>query len=222
MEYRVRRAAAPPAPASGWDDPAWAAAEPLAVDSFRPESSAHRPRTQARLLHTGDALCGIFRVEDRYVRCRHTRFQDPVYEDSCVEIFLLPRPGRGYLNFEMNCGGTLLSYYILDHTLVGDAFVDYVPLPADIGAMVRIRTSLPALVEPEITSPVTWTLRYTIPYALFEHFIGPLAVKPGQEWRANFNKCAENNSHPHWATWQPLPSANFHLPGSFGVLRFIQ
>ena len=35
---------------------------------FRPEGSAHRPRTRARLLHTGDGIAGIFRVEDRFVR----------------------------------------------------------------------------------------------------------------------------------------------------------
>ena len=209
-------------PPSEWDGAAWQAAQTADVAHFYPASSDHRPRTQVRLLYDEQNLHGIFQVEDRYVRCIHSGFQEPVWQDACVEFFVKPLGAPGYLNFEMNCGGTLLSYYILDHTLVGDAFVDYVPLPADIGAMVRIRTSLPALVEPEIANPMTWTLRFTIPYALFEHFIGPLAVKPGQEWRANFNKCAENNSHPHWATWQPLPSANFHLPGSFGVLRFIQ
>ena len=209
-------------PPSEWDGAAWQAAQTADVAHFYPASSDHRPRTQVRLLYDEQNLHGIFQVEDRYVRCIHSGFQEPVWQDACVEFFVKPLGAPGYLNFEMNCGGTLLSYYILDHTLVGDAFVDYVPLPADIGAMVRIRTSLPALVEPEIANPMTWTLRFTIPYALFEHFIGPLAVKPGQEWRANFNKCAENNSQPHWATWQPLPSANFHLPGSFGVLRFIQ
>ena len=49
---------------------AWAAAETLELAHFRPEGSDHRPRTRARLLHTGDGLCGIFRVEDRYVRSR--------------------------------------------------------------------------------------------------------------------------------------------------------
>jgi len=45
-----------------------------------------------------EGLCGLFRVEDRYVRSVHTRFGEPVYLDSCVEIFLQPRPDRGYLN----------------------------------------------------------------------------------------------------------------------------
>jgi hypothetical protein len=204
-----------------WDGAAWQPAQTADVAHFYPGSSEHHPLTQARLLYDERNLHGIFRVEDRYVRCIHGGFQEPVWQDACVELFVKPLGAPGYFNFEMNCGGALLSYYIIDPTPVGEAFVDYVPLPPEVGSLVCIRTSMPTTVEPEIAGPVTWTLRFTIPFVLFEHFMGPLEVKPGQEWRANFNKCAENNSHPHWATWQPLPFANFHLPGSFGVLRFI-
>jgi hypothetical protein len=208
------------APMFDWGDAAWQGAQIAEVAHFYPESSEHHPYTQARLLYDRLGIHGIFRVEDRYVRCIHSGYLEPVWQDACVEFFVKPLGAPGYFNFEMNCGGALLSYYILDPTLVGDAFVDYVPLPPEIGSLVRIRTSLPSIVEPEITDPLTWRLQFYIPFALFEKFTGSLDVKLGQEWRFNLNKCAENNSHPHWVTWQPLPSANFHLPGSFGVLHF--
>lgn len=218
-EQLVRRATGRPG-AAAWDDPAWSATEPLAIDCFRPEGSEHRPRTQARLLHTGDAVCGLFRVEDRYVRCAHTRFQDPVYEDSCVEIFLQPKPDRGYLNFEMNCGGALLSTYIRDHRRVPGGFAAFSRLTQDEGRRVRVSASLAPPIDPELPGPLVWTLSFEIPLAVLEGRLGPIGPLSGQEWRANLFKCGDRTSHPHWASWSPVDELNFHLPRCFGRLRF--
>ncbi|MEW6488453.1 MAG: carbohydrate-binding family 9-like protein, partial [Thermodesulfobacteriota bacterium] len=95
--YPVRRAPPGLSLSPDWEGSAWAPAETLELACFRPEGSPHRPRTRARLLYGDARLFGIFRVEDRYVRSRHTRYGDPVYRDSCVEVFLDPRPGKGYL-----------------------------------------------------------------------------------------------------------------------------
>ena len=90
MDYTVRAARPRPRLEDGWDDPPWAGTETLEIASFRPEGSDHRPRTRARLAYDDEGLAGLFLVEDRYVRSVHTRFGEPVYRDSCVEIFLLP------------------------------------------------------------------------------------------------------------------------------------
>jgi len=45
----------------------------------------------------------------------------------------------------------------------------------------------------------------------------------GTEWRANCFKCADETSHPHWASWAPIGEAlNFHQPQYFGVFHFAQ
>ena len=37
----------------------------------------------------------------------------------------------------------------------------------------------------------------------------------------NFFKCADDSSHPHWASWAPIGEAlNFHQPQYFAPLRF--
>jgi hypothetical protein len=218
-EYLVRRVEAAPG-TTAWDDRSWAKASVLAIDSFRPESSGHRPRCEARLVHTRDALAGIFRVLDRYVRCRHTRFQDPVYEDSCVEIFLQPKPEQGYLNFEMNCGGALLSTHITDHRRVPGGFEAFARLTPEEGRMVRIATSLTSPIEPEREEPLVWTLSFVIPVPLLEGRVGAIGALSGQQWRANLFKCGDRTSHPHWASWSPVDELNFHLPHCFGLLRF--
>jgi hypothetical protein len=46
--------------------------------------------------------------------------------------------------------------------------------------------------------------------------------KSGVRWKANFYKCADKTSHPHWLTWSPVdyPTPKFHLPQFFGTLEF--
>ena len=50
------------------------------------------------------------------------------------------------------------------------------------------------------------------------------APGPGVAWRANFYKCADASSHPHWLTWAPVdwPQPDFHRKEFFGTLVFEQ
>ncbi|MBN1581882.1 MAG: carbohydrate-binding family 9-like protein [Anaerolineae bacterium] len=207
--------------ASDWGGPAWAQAETLNVSQFRPESSDARPRTQARLLYDAHGIYGMFKVEDRYVRCTHVGYQAAVYRDSCVEFFVQPKPDRGYFNFEFNCGGSLLCSYVTDPARgEGGALAEAVRLPDQAGEQVQVTCSLPQVVDPEIAEPVGWMLVFFIPFSILNEYVGPLSALPGQVWRANFYKCAEDNSHPHWAAWSPVDELNFHLPRCFGTIAF--
>jgi len=220
MHYTIRRAGIAPPLDSRWEDPVWEAADALRIQHFRPESSAHHPATAARLLYRAEGIYGLFRVQDRYVRCLRTRYHDPVWKDSCVEFFAEPKPGAGYFNFEFNCGGAFLCCHITNPERTADGFKEFVKVPAVIGQTIRVRSSLPPRIEPEIADPVNWTLAFFIPFALFEHYLGPLGEMAGQEWRGNFFKCAEDSSHPHWASWSPVDEFNFHRPNCFGTIRF--
>jgi hypothetical protein len=219
-EHLVRRGRPRPRLADGWNDPAWAGAAPLEIACFRPEGSDHRPRTRARLVFDDEGLSGLFRVEDRYVRSVHTRFGDPVYRDSCVEIFLQPKPDRGYLNFEMNAGGSLLASHVTDHRRAKDGFAAFTRLSEEDGRRVAVRSSLPGVVEPEVEGPLDWELAFFVPKALLEEYVGSIGPLAGQVWRANLYKCGDATSHPHWASWSPVDALNFHLPRCFGSLRF--
>lgn len=225
--YVVRRTGRRPELDGEWDVPVWMRAEVLEVGHFHPASSDHRPLVQARMLYDEEGLYGMFRVEDRYVVCTHTGYMTHVYKDSCVEFFVRPKPDKGYMNFEMNCGGGLLLYYIADCTPKhnpddpDDEFVEFTKVPADIGSRVHIYHSMPARVYPEIAEAVEWRIEFHIPFSLFETYVGPLGRLCVQEWRANFNKCGDDSSHPHWATWSPIgEDLNLHQPGKFGILHF--
>ena len=220
MNYTVRLASAAPALQPDLKDPIWQQADTLEVQHFRPESSDHRPGTSARMLYDAQGVYGMFRVQDRYVRCVRTQYHDTVWKDSCVEFFAQPKPDRGYFNFEFNCGGAFLCSYITNPERTPEGFREFVKVPAGIGQTIRVKSSLPPQVEPEITAPLVWTLGFFIPLALFEHYLGPLGALPGQVWRGNFFKCAEENSHPHWASWSPVDEFNFHRPECFGTIQF--
>ena len=192
------------------------------MNQFHPRSSNHRPITQAKLLHDGEHLHVLFRVQDRYVRCVHTAYQSLVSRDSCVEFFLQPDPQRGYFNFELNCGGTMLLYYIEDPTRTETSlFRKYTPVPQELARTVRVWHSLPPVIEPEISDQVDWTLGCAVPLSLFESFVGASRAKTTRPWRGNFFKCGDDTSRPHWASWSPIGEIlRFHQPDRFGALSF--
>src|SRR5439155_5584819 len=134
------------------------------INSFLPESSDHHPNTCAKVLYDDAGLYVLFRAEDRYVICTRSEHQTLTSRDSCVEVYFQPLPDRGYLNFEMNCGGALLLFYVTDPTRVEQGiFKKKEIVPKTLIDTMRIYHSLPKSIAREINEPVTWTLEYFIP-----------------------------------------------------------
>jgi hypothetical protein len=218
--YRVRRCQAPIPLSADWQAPHWAAADVARIAQFRPEGSDHRPESSARLLWETAGMHGIFLVRDRYVRCVRTNYFDEVWKDSCVEFFVQPKADGGYFNFEFNCGGAHLVNYITDETRTATGFKRAEKLTAEIGLQVRVKSTLPPVIDPERPEPTVWALQFFVPFAILENYIGRLGGMHGQSWRGNFFKCADESSHPHWAAWSAVDECNFHLPRCFGSLVF--
>jgi len=220
--YHVNRVFRKPSLSASIREDVWQAAEECRLENFRPESSNHRPVVSARLVHDGSWLYGLFSVQDRYVRSVQTAYGSAVCTDSCVEFFVKPKADRGYFNFEFNAGGTLHCSYITDpRRSPAGGFRAFTLLPEEQGRMVKVRSTLPRVVEPEIQSPIEWMLEFHIPIKLLEKHAGPVGDPGGQAWRANFYKCGDMTSHPHWASWSNVDELNFHLPRCFGVLIFM-
>lgn len=217
MNYLVRKTQTVPA----LHDAGWQTAEVLEIKNFRPESSAHHPQTSVRLLYEERGIHGRFDVRDQFVRCVRANYMDEVWKDSCVEFFIRPKPDKGYFNFEFNSGGAFLCCYIVDWTRTPDGFKEFVRVPQSLVENVKVTSTLPKIVDPEITEPVNWSLQFFIPFSLLEEFVGPIGAVSGQSWTGNFFKCAEENSHPHWASWSPVDEFNFHLPRCFGGIQFV-
>ncbi|MHB8138651.1 MAG: carbohydrate-binding family 9-like protein [Smithellaceae bacterium] len=203
-----------------WDGDFWRQTQPLSISCFRPEGSDHRPQTLCKLLYNQQNIFGIFRVEDQYVRSVHTGFQDDVWKDSCVEFFVQPKEYGGYFNFEFNCGGALLASHVTNPARVDGRLNEFQPLQSSDDRQIRRFFTLARVVEPEIPTPIIWYLEFSVPFAVLEKYAGSLGAVKGQTWRANFYKCGNETSHPHWVSWSPLSARNFHDPASFGLLEF--
>ncbi|WP_428386902.1 carbohydrate-binding family 9-like protein [Mucisphaera sp.] len=213
--YTVQRA--PRAPELEGHDDLWHRAEPAEVAHAHPESSEHHPQTTARLLYDDTHLYLRFDVDDRYVIARNTEPNSPVYEDSCVEFFFQIHPNR-YINLEMNAIGAILLGSWQEEPREGGV-VD----PKHIEAIKRW-TSLSGPIEEEIIEPITWHAALALPLSVIEDLAGPLKERkpaPDIRWTANFYKCADKSSHPHWLTWSPIGERLwFHQPKYFGHLHF--
>ena len=218
MFSKVTRLEVPPTADADWDKRPWQDIPSELLQNYMGRKPEHFPKTEVKIAYSDTAICVMFRVEDKYVRAAAAEHQDSVCDDSCVEFFFTPDSdvSNGYFNLEMNCGGTMLFHFN------PASETGRIAIPkSDCDGITRAH-SLPRIVDPEIAEPVTWTVEYWIPIALLRRYCQVSTPKPRATWRANFYKCADETSHPHWLTWSPVdyPSPKFHLPHSFGVLEF--
>lgn len=212
-EYRVIRAGRDfPLPG----EPAfWRAIPALIIRHYLWLDNGYKPHVEVKLCTGARFLYVHFDVFEAKIRVRYTRFQDPVYKDSCVEFFVDPFPEKkvGYINFETNALGTLLA-------AIGPSRNQRTPIPQSDLVGFKIVSS--------IKSPISgyhgaefWTLAYKVPLAFFEKFYGS-KIMPGQVSRGNFYKCGDETETPHFGAWSPVqtPQPDFHRPEHFGRLIF--
>jgi len=201
-----------------WYKPEWKDVEAIEITNMMGDKPLYTPSVQAKMMYDAESLYVIFNVIDRYVKCLVTEINGPVYEEPAVEFFFSPDPEfpDRYFNLEINCGGTPLMHFN-DFAKKGNR-----PLDIDDIKKVEIAHSLPQVVDPEITEPVTWTLEYRIPLDMLKKYSGIIQPEPGAEWRANFYKIAEKGTNIHFLTWSVVdnPVPNFHLPHYFGTIKF--
>jgi hypothetical protein len=205
--YQVARANERIEPDARWEKKAWNDVPSLFLSNWMGDLPSHRPATHAKLLYDDTFLYVIFRVEDASVRCVAGDYQGHVCADSCVELFFMPGVdlADGYFNLETNCGGTVL--FAVD---------------SELGRALAVAHTMPRRIEPEISAPTTWCVEYRIPHAALAAYAPVTSPAPGVLWRANFYKCADATSHPHWLTWAKVdwPKPDFHRKEFFGELEF--
>jgi len=218
MSYKVNKLNSPLEINGVWDKSPWNKMDALELKHFMGDKPEHFPLTKAKIAYDDVAIYVIFQVADQYVKAVHDQNQDPVYKDSCVEFFFIPsgKIENGYFNLEMNCGGTMLFHHQLKPR-TGSVEINPTHL-----SQIKIATTLPKIVDPEINSKTTWVVEYSIPFSILKEYHDFSSPTEGTNWRANFYKCADESSYPHWLTWSPVehPEPNFHLPEYFGQLEF--
>jgi hypothetical protein len=197
--------------ASGLENP-WSIASPADLSHYLWLDNGYMPFVQARLFHTDSALHIRFQVQEEkpLVSCRKPN--EPVYEDSCVELFLQPAPESDarYLNFEMNAAGTLLLQ-------IGESRHDRHFIPATEHSQFNIKAESGCRL-PDGTA--YWQVELSIPYSWLQSIFSEFQPAVGCTMRGNLYKCGDRTELPHYGCWSLVtsPTPDYHRSGDFGYL----
>lgn len=174
----------------------------------------YRPDVKFRIAHSGTTIWLKFYVTEDHVLARRTETNSATHRDSCVEFFLDTQKDGNYYNFEFNAIGT--THLAYGPSVNKRTFID----PELIREHIKVRSSLGNLPFEERSGGHTWEMIVGIPAALLVHDKG-IRLK-GLRSNANFYKCGDETSVPHYLSWNPVGSErpNFHQPQYFGELIF--
>lgn len=182
-----------------------------AVDSANwPDQYPYKPIVSATLAAGDSYLWVNFFVRGLGLKAEYGETNEPVWQDSCVEVFI-ENPAGGYRNFEMNCIGTLLSAYQKARGIDVERITE-----EEAGEVIRY-TSVPHETFAERDGIHEWTATLGIPFRLMGYAGRPDSIK------CNLYKCADGSRWMHYVSWSPIdtPKPDFHRPDFFGTLRLM-
>lgn len=215
QELNVKKIAVLPAEASGVPavlDEAGVAFQRIACVDWE-KDFPYAPEVAFRIAHTGNHILLEYQVVEDSVAAMAGHDNGRVWEDSCCEFFVQPTADGPYYNVECNCTGTVLLG-------CGPRREGREHAPASVLKSIKRWSSLGAMPFTERLEKTRWNLALIIPVeAFFHHAIISLE---GMPMRANFYKCGDKLTKPHFLSWQKITvdHPDFHRPEFFGSLLF--
>jgi len=186
--------------------------EPLDIINWKEFS--YKPEAGFKMAFTDREILLKYYIREHCTKAEMTEPNQPVWEDSCVEFFVSPADDGIYYNLEMNPVGTCLLG-------TGTGRSERTRADSAIIRKIRTKSSLGTAPFSEKKIDGMWSLTVAIPLdVLYLHNIGNLH---GMEFRANFYKCGDRLSMPHYLSWNRIMTAkpDFHKPDFFGKIMFI-
>ncbi len=187
--------------------------DPQPIDCLNWKEYSYKPEVLFRISTDYKTIFLRYDVKEKYIRAQASKDNGPVWLDSCVEFFISPEGNDEYYNFEFNCIGTKL----LGYRQLGNPTEHAAP---DIMKHIQAWSSLGNEPFEEKTGDFSWHLMVEIPIkSLWKH---PITDLKGKVMKANFYKCGDELSEPHYLSWNPIDTKkpSFHQPRYFGELAF--
>lgn len=164
------------------------------------------------IAHDNDKVYLYYQVEGEELRAFNNKDFMPVWQDSCVEFFVKRKGEQNYRNFEFNVHGVLLAANHESREIAENLSEE------TMSSIVRF-TTIRHYYKSQLQLS-DWTLYAEIP----KEAIGFTSDEnlSQQVIGANFYKCGDETSEPHYISWNPidLPKPDFHVPKFFGELTF--
>jgi hypothetical protein len=185
-----------------------------AVDTVNWENFGYKPEVRFNIAYDEKEIFLKYYVRESNTKAEKDQPNQMVCEDSCVEFFVSPADDGIYYNFEFNPIGTVLlgsGHGRADSKRADPAFTE----------QIRRITTMGDKPFGEIRGDIRWSLTLAIPLDIFFHH--DVTGLKGKEFRANFYKCGDKLSNPHFVTWNPVQTEkpDYHRPEFFGVLKFV-
>lgn len=183
------------------------------IDTINWAEYDYRPQVQFRMAYCDSAFVLQYRVKEQSVRAMAAEDNGEVWKDSCVEFFVTPADDEIYYNFEFNCAGTCLL-------AAGASREGREPAQKALISTIRRQPSMGRHPFGERKKETEWDMALVIPYTcLFKHSSYSPA---GKTVRANFYKCGDDLTVPHFLSWNPIKSEkpDYHRPEFFGTVKF--
>lgn len=170
------------------------------------------PKINFRIGHTGTEIWLKYYVTEKHILAKETLTNGEVYKDSCVEFFISV-DGKNYYNFEFSCIGTI-------HLSHGPGRSNRKFVDPEIIKNIGIESSLGNQPFEEKTGNFEWEMMIRIPTESFA--FDQIKSLKGLKATANFYKCGDGTSKPHYVTWNPIGTENpdYHCPEYFGKVLF--
>ncbi len=186
----------------------------LIIDTLNWKGYEYKPDVRLAIAYGDNEIFLKYYVTENYFKAEKTDSNEMVCEDSCVEFFVSPEDDGIYYNMEFNAIGTCL---------LGSGNDRASSKRVDPGIISKIRRLTSAGTKPfkEKTGENTWSITLAIPFEVF--FRHKIKSLQGKTFRANFYKCGDKLSVPHYVTWSPVRTKepDYHQPEYFGMLKFV-
>ena len=183
-----------------------------AIDSYVWDTNGYKPESYAAMFAVeNEGIHSLLWSFEENIRCECTKRDDPVYTDSCLELFLMPIEGDSrYINFEVNKKGVYLSQIGTcreDRRFIKE-LTDLEPViyPMEIEEDGKTAWGYEIIISEEFISEL-----YQSDFSIFE-----------AEMKGNFYKCGDLADKPHYGAHFPVEtsSPDFHRPEFFGNIIF--
>lgn len=184
-----------------------------AIDRVNWPGYDYQPRVRFNIAYGEKEIYLKYYVQEQYVMAQKKTSNESVCEDSCVEFFVSPESDGIYYNFEFNPIGTCLVGK-------GHGRSDSKVIDPEYISKIRRLSTMGSVPFDEKIGDQKWELTVAIP---LEAFAGKdIESLSGKVFKANFYKCGDKLTKPHYLTWNPVGTENpdYHRPEYFGTLQF--
>jgi hypothetical protein len=184
---------------------------PLACFSW--EKPSPTPEVGFKIAHNNESVFLHYHVREDEMLARYSQHNQPVYTDSCVEFFIAFDDEPNYYNFEFNSLGTCLAAWGPDRN-------QRKSIAPELLGQIQTRTMINRK-NKEQSPRFDWQICIQLPVSIFIH--NQISQLSGSGARANFYKCGDDLSEPHFISWKKIETStpDFHQPAYFGELSFL-